>query len=115
MTAFGHQSQKNHLTEITIYTFLRFLFQFNLNQELDSADERLKKLEAEHRRILSESADEKVRLETEVANAKSDLARAVISARRAERLALQASNERQAQVRSCRISWGGLRLRVTRA
>lgn len=40
-----------------------------------------------------------MKLETELTDAKSDLAKALISARRAERMAMQANSEKEAQVR----------------
>ncbi|KAH9282464.1 hypothetical protein ECG_04959 [Echinococcus granulosus] len=66
--------------------------------ELDRAEERVAALEAEHKRIVCENTEEKVKLETELTNTKSDLSKALISARRAERMAMQANHEKEAQI-----------------
>ncbi|VDK33826.1 unnamed protein product [Taenia asiatica] len=70
----------------------------HLSSGLERAEERVATLEAEHKRIVCETTEEKVKLETELTDAKSDLAKALISARRAERMAMQANNEKEAQV-----------------
>ncbi|EUB58192.1 rRNA methyltransferase [Echinococcus granulosus] len=69
-----------------------------VEQELDRAEERVASLKAEHKRIVCENTEEKVKLETELTNTKSDLSKALISARRAERMAMQANHEKEAQV-----------------
>ncbi|KAL5104534.1 hypothetical protein TcWFU_009233 [Taenia crassiceps] len=66
--------------------------------EWERAEERVAALEAEHKRLVCETMEEKVKLETELTDAKSDLAKALISARRAERMAMQANNEKEAQI-----------------
>ncbi|EUB58188.1 Heat shock protein [Echinococcus granulosus] len=66
--------------------------------ELDRAEERVASLKAEHKRNVYETTEAKVKLETELTNMKSDLAKARTFAQRAERMAMQANHEKEAQV-----------------
>ncbi|VDM17284.1 unnamed protein product [Hydatigera taeniaeformis] len=65
--------------------------------DLERAKERVSALEAEHKRFVTEITEEKVKLETELTDTKSDLTKALISVRRAERKAMQATSEKEAQ------------------
>lgn len=66
--------------------------------------ERAERLEADRDRVVSEAMEEKVKLERDLTDTKADLAKAIISARRAERMAMQAKNEREEQVGSTHSS-----------